>query len=511
MQAKSKTVPYDFFDPVYSGSCEAPLDTEYNLPDYCPDIQKLLKCRVVPEVSSAMVSGDTLTIDGVAEVRALYLDGKANGIHCAHFTKEFTQSIKLKTAEERAVAWVQASVLHMTCRAVSARRIDLHAAVSLQVLAVVQKTERVTADLEGESLEKRGRTFPAHQAVNALCHQFTLEDDVMLKNGKPPIESILRRDVSCRITESRLSDGRLTVSGVAEVGFLYSSAMDNTVVEKMSASLDFTQAIDCAGAQEGCICDLRASMGVCTLTPREDDVGENTGVSVVLQVFLMAFVYQACEVDVVDDAFSLEAPLELRTAQSAFTLIHGVHSEVLKKKCSLQVPGEDIQRVLDLWCQQDGVQSACGEGKLSYRVKYTMCLLYVGASGRILYAEKSFDQAFESAVDGSPGKSRTSARTDVWEYRIVDKNTVEISAETAATSLLYSVNHVQYLAGAACPEGAPGYEKRPRFLLYYAEAGEKLWDIAKSHRARVHEVREQNGIFEEAVPEARPLLLVNKG
>jgi len=510
MQAKCKTVPYEFFDPVFSGNCEAPIDTEYNLPDYCPDIQKLLKCRVVPEVSSAAVSGDTLTVDGVADVRVLYLDGKGDCVRCCEFTKEFSQSVKLKSMEEKAVACAEASVLHLNCRAVSARRIELHAAVSLQVLAVAQKMERVTADLEEGSIEKRGRTFPAHQAVNAVCHQFAIEDDLMLKNGKPPIESILRRDVCCRVTESRVTEGRLTVSGAADVGFLYSSAMDNTVVEKMTASIDFSQTIDCSGAEEGCVCDLRIITGECALTPKEDDVGENTGVSVVIKVFLMAFLYKACEVEVIDDAFSVDSPLELRFGQSAFTLVHGVHNEVLKKKCSLQASGEEIQRVLDLWCQQDSVQASCEKGKLSYRVKYTMCLLYVGAQGRILYTEKQFDHTFTTELpDSTPGKCRTSAHTDVWEYRIADRNTVEISAETAVTSLLYSVSTVKYLTGAGCDENTPGFEKRPRFLLYYAEPGEKLWDIAKSHRARVAQVREQNELFEDAVPDARPLLITN--
>ena len=511
MQAKSKTVPYDYFDPVYSGSCETPLDTEYNLPDYCPDIQKLLKCRVVPEVSSTLISGDTLTIDGVADVRALYLDSKGDCVRCCEFTKEFTQSVKLKSAEEKAVACVRASIPHMTCRAVSARRLDLHAAVSLQVLAVVQRSERVTADLEEPSLEKRGRSFPAHQAVNALCHQFTIEDELALKNGKPPIETILRRDVCCRVTESRLTEERLTVSGVADVGFLYTSAMDPTVVEKMTATIDFTQTIDCAGAQEGCVCDIQAVTGECALTPKEDDVGENTGVSAVVKVFLAAFLYKACEVEVVDDAFSVDAPLELRSGQSAFTLVHGVHSEVLKKKCSLALSGEEIQRVLDLWCQQDSVQALCEKGKLTYRVKLTMCLLYVNGQGRILYTEKAFDHTFTTELpDGAPGKCRIDAHTDVWEYRIADKSTVEISAETAVTALLYSVNTVKYLTGAGCDDSAPGFERRPRFLLYYARAGERLWDIAKGHRVRLTDVREQNELYEETVPEDRALLLTNK-
>lgn len=511
MQAKSTTVPYEFFDPVYNGSCETPLDIEYNLPDYCPDIQKLLKCRVTPEVSSTMISGDTLTVDGVADVRVLYLDGKGDCVRCAEFTKEFTHSVKLKSAEEKAVASVQASVMHLTCRAVSARRVDIHAAVSLQVLAVVQRKERVTASLEDPSMEKRGRTFPAHQAVNAVCHQFTIEDDLPLKNGKPPIESILRRDVCCRVTESRLSEEQLHVSGAADVAFLYASAMDNTVVEKMTASIDFSQTIDCLGAEDGCVCDLKAITGECTLTPQEDDVGENTSVSVVVKVFLAAFLYKACEVEIIDDAYSVDAPLELRSGQSAFTLVHGIHQEVLKKKCTLPVGGEEIQKVLDLWCQQDSVQSACEKGKITYRVKYTLCLLYLGEQGRVLYAEKQFDQTFTTELgDLAAGKSQTTAHTEVWEYRIVDKNTVEVSAETAASSLLYSVSTVKYLTGASSDENAPGFEKRPRFLLYYAQAGERLWDIAKSHRARIAEVRAQNELYEETVPEAMALLITNK-
>lgn len=511
MQAKSKTQPYEYFDPVFSGTCEAPIDMEFNLPDYCPDVQKLLKCRAVPEVSSYMISGDTLTIDGLCDIRALYLDAKGGCVRCCEFTKEFSQSVKLKATDGKAVAWVQASVLHLSCRAVSARRLDLHAAVSLQVLAVVQRKELVTASLEGPAVERLGHSFPAHQAVNALCHQFTIEDTLPLKNGKPPIGAILRREVCCRATESRVSEERLTVSGAADVSFLYASAVDSGELEKMAATIDFTQSIDCAGAEEGCVCDLRVVAGECTLTPKEDDVGEATGVSVVVKVFLLAFLYKACEVEVIDDAYSVDAPLGLRYGQSAFSQIHGVHSEVLKKKCSLSVPGEEIQRVLDLWCQQDSIQSSCERGKLAYRVKYTMCLLYMNAQGRILYTEKQFDHSFTTDLaDSAPGKCRTSAHTDVWEFRIADKDTVEVSAETAVSSLLYSSASVKYITSAAVDEDAPPFEKHPRFLLYYASAGEKLWDIAKAHRALLSDIRAQNDLFEDTVPEARPLLITNR-
>lgn len=511
MQAKIKTEPYEYFDPVFDGTYEAPIDTEYNLPDYCADIQKILKCRIIPEISSYIITEDTLNCDGVCDIRVLYLDAKGDRVRCCDFTEDFSASIKLKSTEEKAVARVKAGIAHMTCRAVSARRIDLHASVSLSVLAVVQKKELITCGIEDETIEKRGQSILAHQAVNAVCHQFTIEDQLVLKNGKPPIESILRREVSCRIGDSRASDGRLTVNGSAEISFLYVSAVDGSSVEKMTSSVDFSQIIDCIGAGEDCIWDLNIIAGECSLQPKEDDVGEYTSVGVVIKVFLIAFLYQACEMDLIDDAYSVCAPIDLQYSQSAFTRIHSVHSEMLKKKCSLTVSDNEIQKVLDIWCEQDSVQSTCDKGKINYRVKYTVCMLYVNTQGKIQYIEKQYDHNFTSELeDELARKSETSYHTDIWEYRIADKNTVEVSVETSAASLLYSRNSVKYLTSAGTDENAKGFETGSRFLIYYAQQGEKLWDIAKSHCALLSDIRAQNDLYDEIVPEARPIIICNR-
>ena len=140
--------------------------------------------------------------------------------------------------------------------------------------------------------------------------------------------------------------------------------MDGSL-EKMAASVEFSQVIECAGASEDCLCDLRVVAGESSLQPREDDVGEYTSVDVSLKVFLTAFLYQPCEVELVSDAFSTQAPMDLRFAQSSLLAVQEVYSEVLKKKCTLTATDEEIQKVVDLWCEQEGVQSTCGEGKLS--------------------------------------------------------------------------------------------------------------------------------------------------
>lgn len=510
MQAKLKTQPYDFFDPVFDGRFEAPIDTEYNLPDYCPDIQKILKCQVQPEISSYTIADDTLTCEGVCDIRVLYLDSKGEALRCCDFTKDFSASVKLKSNEEKAVARVKASAEHITCRAVSARRIDLHIAVSVRALAVVQKQLPIVCDIDEETVERQCCCHNATQAVNALTHRFTVEDTLQLKNGKPPIESIVKKSAQCRVTSHRLSGGSLTVNGTTEISFLYISAVDGTTVEKMSASVDFTQEIECNGADDACICSMNVCVGECTLQPVEDDVGEHTAVNAVAKIFLSAFLYKPCEISTVDDAYSVCAPLEIKFSQTQLLQVSGVHTEVLKKKCALSVTEDEIEKIVDIWCEQADVQTSCDKGKLSYRVRCTVCVLYKGVGGRIIYTEKPVD--FNTAAELSTTdslKTETDFLAELWEYRITDKSTVEVSIEVQSSTLLYSRQAVKHIAFAATAESAD-YTAAPGITVYYASAGESLWEIAKTHHAELSQLRAQNDVYDDFITDARPIIICNR-
>ena len=50
------------------------VDVDITLPDYCPDIEKILKCTLVPKIYTKKISGGQLSIDGVSSVRIMYCD-----------------------------------------------------------------------------------------------------------------------------------------------------------------------------------------------------------------------------------------------------------------------------------------------------------------------------------------------------------------------------------------------------------------------------------------------------
>ena len=61
---------------VYDSSQEQPVDMTVNLPDYCPDIQKILKCQMYPRITGRGITGDRLELDGNCLVKVFYLDAQ---------------------------------------------------------------------------------------------------------------------------------------------------------------------------------------------------------------------------------------------------------------------------------------------------------------------------------------------------------------------------------------------------------------------------------------------------
>ena len=58
---------------ILDTSAEQPIDLDFSLPDYCPDIQKILKCQIYPTITEQTIS-DRLDVEGEVLVKLLYLD-----------------------------------------------------------------------------------------------------------------------------------------------------------------------------------------------------------------------------------------------------------------------------------------------------------------------------------------------------------------------------------------------------------------------------------------------------
>ena len=65
----------DIAEDILDTVTQQPVDLDFTLPDYCPDIEKILKCTLLPKIYSRNLSAGQLRVDGASLVRILYCDG----------------------------------------------------------------------------------------------------------------------------------------------------------------------------------------------------------------------------------------------------------------------------------------------------------------------------------------------------------------------------------------------------------------------------------------------------
>ena len=70
-------------------------DVDLTLPDYCPDIEKILKCTLTPKIQSRTLSGGQLQIDGFCTVNVMYVESIKKSVRCCEQSVNFSQNFSV--------------------------------------------------------------------------------------------------------------------------------------------------------------------------------------------------------------------------------------------------------------------------------------------------------------------------------------------------------------------------------------------------------------------------------
>ena len=72
MELQHTTQSVGSLETVYDGKLEQAVDGDITLPEYCPDILRILKCGMEPSIHAVQATGERVNIDGSARITVLY-------------------------------------------------------------------------------------------------------------------------------------------------------------------------------------------------------------------------------------------------------------------------------------------------------------------------------------------------------------------------------------------------------------------------------------------------------
>lgn len=486
---------------VLDSVTEQPVDVDLTLPDYCPDIERILCCNLIPKIRMHNLSGDRLNVEGDSVTRVIYTD--SDGVPRAYeYATPFSASLPLRDGLTDCAVTVDAKPEYLNCRALSPRKLSLHGAFSLYA-KVVCAGDLSYCGYEGEDddLQVKRETVSA-AALRGLCSEsFSVQEDI----SADAAGTLLSYRVSARITELKAIHNKIMLSAELKAEILTLGA-ENRELKCMSYSIPVSRVVDCEGVDEDSVIDGSLTVLGSDLRLSDDALDGSATLNLDAKLQFTAYCYHEETLELMTDAFSTLRDVRLRTSPTSCCA--GIESRVLTDIGKAAVSVEDgIGKVIDVHAERLNAAANVSAGSIILSSKLIAVILYENSEGELRCVERDASFMTRPEMNGCDAVERLNASVDSLSYRLTDDHTLELRAELTYRLTCCRRMSCTAVSGVTADEDAPERENDSAVILYYADEGDTVWNISKRFCSRPQEVAAENGIEGETVP-AGTLLLI---
>lgn len=171
---------------------------------------------------------------------------------------------------------------------------------------------------------------------------------------------------------------------------------------------------------------------------------------------------------------------------------------------------EYLKEPVDFWCETGALSASVQEQTLLVSGKLRYCMLGTDADGAPVYFEQAQDVAQEYQLETKADSYLTELFITVQDcqYEIQEKNKLQYHCKLQVDGMVLGVIPVSFITGIKVDETREKKrENQSAMTIYYADAGENIWSIAKRYNTSLSAVMEENGLEEEILPEKQIVLI----
>ncbi len=477
---------------------EIPLERDFVLPDYFPDVFRVLRCTVSPRPDSQTVSADKLTFGVTAVIRVLYLTEGSRRVNCAEQEVELSRSVELPDDCPSPEVRIDLSARNVSCRAKGSRRLDVRATVCAAVEVCCTREKSIVTDGSGCGVQLRRRTVTC--PVKRLCasKRITVIQQTSLPEDKPAVGTVLRTGCVITRSEHRIVAGKLAVKGEAELQVLYScidKAGEDTV-QDLRFTLPFSQIIDMDGVDESFNVNARVTPAACSLIPGSGE--EKTAEwELALNVFCTAE-KMGTEVGVTD-VFSTEyeccpdETVEISAGQTDCKKLTAA------AECTLTAPDGTVGMIYDCCAECSRPAVSCENGRYKLTGSVGCAVMGEGSEGGIFCCEGQCVYEAETELPDCAKLTAASAEVTGCSYYLGEGGSIRIRADVRIECMTLSGGTVR-LVGSIKTDEESRINRDNSCALRLCRCGENedLWDIAKRYHTSVEAVMEDNELTDDS-------------
>ena len=480
---------------VYKDNAEQTVDADFTLPDYCPDIRKILKCCIEPQIDSRNIVGDRLVVSGTSLVRVIYIDAIKDSVRCTEQSSPFEITANLPGTPQSPVVSTNIRVSYLNCRALSPRRLNIHGAFTVDIKVLDRSEQRLCTHIKGDDIQQKKLNVDYSELKGLTQQQFSVTEALERGQSTPAVQSVVRADIRALSRDYSVVSGRLMYKGELLVKLLYLSDLDTGKLETLEYNIPFSQVIGMEGVSEKC--ELSVSVEVMNSSViLRTEIGFDDPLPVLsARLCVTVFSYEKQDTTLVTDCYSTAYKTEAERAQYSVSLLSELVNESVVEKANIDITDGSISKVVDVWCERGAAVAESINGKAVLRGKYNICVLAQNAEGEVIYTERTMEYGRELKSISSENVSLSASMNAVpvsCSFRFCNEKRIEVRTELLVTGELQEQSSVTAVYGVTADENMPCIRDEASLILYYAHKGDDVWNIAREYSISAERVRCEN-------------------
>lgn len=478
---------------IFDTSAEQNIDTDFTLPDYYPEISKILKCIADINILTSQCSNNGVTVGGQVILTVLY-SGKDNDLNSFTHIYPFSKNVSVDNVAD-GTPTVTTRVAYLNTKAVSPRKIEIHGSLALNI--EVETMENMSAlqstDCDGIYCKSISKNIAV--LMPRITKSIFVDDDITVPQNKPPIGKILRSEATVEITESKFLGGKIVEKGEVTITFVY-CPQDGRRPIKMIDSKPFSQIIDIDIDDNEPKFEALASVEALELHPKTAMNGEVRAVSFEAKVCLAVLPFIEERISLITDAYSGKYSADVIYREKTVEEYCETVEERYVCKKAFDFGSDSLSDVFDVGCVVAFTAATDKYGNLNVRGEVTANILGVDSDTVPVFFERPMEFEYKYNVGRESDDFRTVSKVTVSavNYNLSASGTVDISIELCIKAVVFAVSTVNCVTDIKVDtENHLSRDPETAVVLYYPE-NESVWEIAKKYKASPKYICDANGL-----------------
>lgn len=487
---------------------EQSIDSDINLPDYCPDIMRILKCTVCSDITNSKIVGDRAVADGNAKIRIIYSDEK-NNIFCYDADYPFSKYAELPTPADNAVLSCSAKTDYVNCRAVSKRRLDIHGVISLRFDVSTAGEISVISSACGDGIQLKRKSFDLSSMTVLTAKSFQVAEVKETGSSNPGIGKIISAQASPILMDTKIIKGKMLIKGELCVKAIYCSDEKSNETAELNCNIPFNEIIEAAEFNDTCSAAAELTVMSLTAEPKVDNDGEYRYMNINAEVCAKVTAHEASDITVIADAYSTLTQIDTKYNLIKMPKLAQNFTDTCLCRQSIDISSLDADKIFACITSEPEYKCTFSDGKMSVKGKIPLCIIMISKDGSPVSCEREAEFEYLRNIDGNAETLSCNCKICITGYgcSISADGSVDFKAELNICSAIFNNYEEKVLTALSASENGIKKNKKSSLTIYFCSGKESLWDIARRYNTTVEDIMEENELSAD-YPENKTMLMI---